>query len=43
MVVRNDKLRNEIKKYIMQLGGRVFESDKDAIIYVRTQRSNWNE
>jgi len=31
--VVDDNLKDKIKKYITQLGGRVFESDKDAIIY----------
>jgi DNA repair photolyase len=33
-VVVDDNLKDRIKKYITQSGGRVFESDKDAIIYI---------
>lgn len=39
-VVTDDQLKDRIKRYIMQLGGQVFESDKDAIIYMRRQRRN---
>ena len=38
VIVDNDLKRKNKKKYIMQLGGKTFESDKDAIIY--TRRSN---
>lgn len=34
VIVDND-LKEKIEKYITQLGGKTFESDKDAIIYTR--------
>lgn len=37
-VVSDDALKNKIKKYIIQLGGSVFESDKDAIMHIRKER-----
>ncbi len=34
-MVVDDELKSKIKEYIIYLGGKVFESDKDAIMYMR--------
>lgn len=33
--VKNDVLKDEIRQYIQELGGHIFNSDRDAIIYIK--------